>query len=362
MLKKSKIKELAKKAGFDICRITDKIEFAVEKNILKKREKRGYWPSPFFNKDINKVCDIKQIFSDAETAVVLAVSYQQKADNNPYLSKYIGKNDYHIYIYNMLENLIKMLQKEAEKPFKFQKFVDTAPFMERALARNAGVGFTGKNSFIINPEYGSFIFLAEIMLNLKIEPDKKLNIDCGSCRKCIDSCPAEAIIKPYLTDFSRCISYLTQKRGILTLKERKIIGKNIWGCDVCQEVCPYNKNVKHSRHPELKLDKLFVIEYFINIDRKHPPLELKEMALSWRGFRILQRNAIIAAANSRAEKYFTIIKNKLEDRSPIIRFYAVWALMEINESKAYKILEELLYIEDSKVVKAEIKRLLNDNY
>ncbi len=361
MIKKSKIKELAQKSGFDICRITDEIEFAAEKDILKKRQKTGFWPSPFFNKDINEVCEIKQIFSDAETAVVLAVSYQQKKIDNSYLSKYIGKNDYHRYIDNMMENLIEMLQKEVGKPFKYQKFVDTAPFMERALARNAGMGFIGKNSFIINPEYGSFIFLAEIILDFKIEPDQKLIIDCGSCRKCIDSCPAGAIIKPYLTDFSRCISYLTQKRGILTLEERKIIGKNIWGCDVCQDVCPYNKNIKQSQHPELKLDKSFAIEYFINIDRKNPPLELKKMALAWRGFRILQRNALIAAANSRDEKYFTIIKNKLKDRSPIIRFYAVWALMEINEKKAYEILKEHLQRENSKEVKAEIKRLLNDN-
>lgn len=362
MIKKFKIKELAQKAGFDICRITDEIEFTAEKDILKKRKKTGFWPSPFFNKDINEVCEIKQIFPDAETAVVLAVSYQRKSDDNPHLSKYIGKNDYHRYIDNMMESLIEMLQKEAEKPFKYQKFVDTAPFMERPLARNSGLGFTGKNSFIINPEYGSFIFLAEIILNLKIEPDQKLNIECGSCRKCIDSCPAGAIIKPYLTDFSRCISYLTQKRGILTLKERKIIGKNIWGCDLCQDVCPYNKNIKQSRHPELKLDKSFAIEYFINIDRKNPPLELKEMALTWRGFRILQRNALIAAANLRDENYFNVIKNKLKDRSPIIRFYAVWALMEINEKKAYKILKNHLYIEVSKEVKSEIKRLLNDKY
>ncbi|MGM0603000.1 MAG: tRNA epoxyqueuosine(34) reductase QueG [Bacillota bacterium] len=360
MIKKDKIKTFAKIAGFDICRITDEIEFEAEKIILKKRKSSGYWPSPLFNKNIEEVCNIKKIFSQAKTAIVLAVSYNQKSNNNFYLSKYIGEVDYHKYINMMMDNLIDMLKDEVGESFQYKKYVDTAPFMERVIARNAGIGFTGKNSFIINPHYGSFIFLAEILVDFKISADKKLNLDCGDCRKCIDSCPVGAIKEPYLTDFNKCISYLTQKRGILTLEERKIIGENIWGCDICQEVCPYNKNIEQTEHSKLTQKKAYGISYFLNIDRKKPPLELKKMALSWRGFRILQRNAIIAAANSHDEKYFDIIRNKLKDNSPVIRFYSLWALMEINKNRAYEILREHLLTEKEKEIREEIKKLLDN--
>jgi len=217
---------------------------------------------------------------------------------------------------------------------------------------------------LIHPDYGSYIFLGEIFVDFKIENDSPLDLDCGECTACLTNCEGGALKKPYLVDGETCISYLTQKKGILSIEDRKKIGYHVWGCDKCQQVCPYNQLRKHSeKSKEDKKDLLHFdknLEYFLKMDRRDPDSELKETAMMWRGSRILIRNALIAAANLNKVEYYELIKEKLNDNSPIIRFYAAWAIAELNFEKAKLVLEEHLKNEDNKEVKKEIKRILRE--
>lgn len=210
---------------------------------------------------------------------------------------------------------------------------------------------------MINPDFGSYIFLGEIFTDLEIEKDKALDLDCGECTICLENCAGNALTAPYQLEADKCIAYLTQKKGIIPLAERKKMGGHIWGCDICQIICPYNKNTSKSSKKELQYFERG-IEYFLKIDRNNPPEELKNTAIFWRGSRILIRNALITAANLQKEEYFDLIKTKLNDNSSLIRYYAVWSLSEIDYQKSLSILKKHLLKEKNKEVKQVIKNIL----
>jgi len=210
---------------------------------------------------------------------------------------------------------------------------------------------------LINPEFGSYLFLGEIFTDLEIEIDKPLEIDCGDCRICVDSCEGEALKDEYLLDAEDCISYLTQKKGILTENEINKIGTHIWGCDACQLKCPYNQKLRKTEAQKLQPFN-GDLEYFLNLDRKSLPAELQKTAIIWRGSRILLRNALIAASNLGEDKFFELVKNNLSDNSPVIRYYAVLALLKINYKRAKKIVEKQIERENYPDYKAKMAEIL----
>jgi epoxyqueuosine reductase len=365
MIKNKVIKERAKKLGIDICRITNIKKLSEEKERLLLRKEMGYWPQPFTNENIDELTDLTLHFKNLESTIVIGMNYNNLSSANRFLSAYITKRDYHQILEEKMEILVQEISNLTDKNLKeninYKIYVDTAPFLERAVAEKAGVGFIAKNSMLINPQYGSSFFLGEILIDLKIEADKPLNINCGECRKCLDNCEGGALKDPYYVDVNSCISYLTQKKGLLPLNERKNIGSHIWGCDKCQEVCPYNQ--KSNAGTENNIDPALNyfdkdLEYFLTMDRKNPPRELKTTALFWRGSRILVRNAIIAAVNLNKIEYFDLIKEKLKDNSPIIRLYSVWALNELDNDRAKLDLKKQLKLEKDKKVKDKIEIIL----
>jgi epoxyqueuosine reductase len=365
MIKNKVIKERAEKLGIDICRITNIKKLSEEKERLLLRKEMGYWPQPFTNENIDELTDLTLHFKNLESTIVIGMNYNNLSSANRFLSAYITKRDYHQILEEKMEILVQEISNLTDKNLKeninYKIYVDTAPFLERAVAEKAGVGFIAKNSMLINPQYGSSFFLGEILIDLKIEADKPLNINCGECRKCLDNCEGGALKDPYYVDVNSCISYLTQKKGLLPLNERKNIGSHIWGCDKCQEVCPYNQ--KSNAGTENNIDPALNyfdkdLEYFLTMDRKNPPRELKTTALFWRGSRILVRNAIIAAVNLNKIEYFDLIKEKLKDNSPIIRLYSVWALNELDNDRAKLDLKKQLKLEKDKKVKDKIEIIL----
>lgn len=349
------IKKEADKLNIDICRITDGSELKKEKEILKKRKKNGYWPQPLTNQNIKELTAPALHFSGLNSIIVAALSYNNSGGTK-ILSNYVSREDYHNFLRDKLEALVSQLQEKIEKDFSYKIFVDTAPFLERAIARRAGAGFIGKNTMLINPKYGSYLFLGEIFTDLQIKKDSSLDKDCGQCRICIDNCEGGALKAEYLLDAADCISYLTQKKGILTENEIYKIGTHVWGCDACQIKCPYNKNRKETEKKEMHFfDR--DLEYFLKLERKSPPAELKNTAISWRGIRILIRNALISAANEQREEYFYLIKEKLNDKSPIIRYYAARALIKINYKRSQDLIAEYLRTENKKY-RDKIKNIL----
>ena len=276
---KEKIKEIAKNKGFDLIgfskieRIEDNF-FDFYMNYLKNNYNGEM---KYLEKNLEKKFDLKKILPSAKTIISLGVNYYTEIPEDCLFPRYLTRIDYHIEIKRMLYEFVKELKKLI-KDIKYKFFVDSGPIFEKYWARKSGIGFTGKNSLIINKDFGSFIFLSEVVINEEIEPDKEMENLCGNCRKCIESCPTGAIIKEGIIDAKKCISYLTiEKKSKLNEIEESYIkkGNKIFGCEICQDVCPYNKNLKETENLNLKLP-----EELKNLkikDIKEIPEELKKI-------------------------------------------------------------------------------------
>jgi len=210
----------------------------------------------------DKRLDPRLLVDDAKTVISLLFNYytdQQQSDPEaPKISKYAYGEDYHYVIKDKLKELLAFIQTEIGE-VNGRGFVDSAPVMDKAWAKKAGLGWIGKNSNLINPKKGSFFFIADLILDLKIEADGPIKDYCGTCTKCIDACPTDAIIEPYVVNGSKCISYLTieLKDELLPKEFEGKMDNWMFGCDICQDVCPWNRfSVLHDEqrfepHPDL---------------------------------------------------------------------------------------------------------------
>jgi epoxyqueuosine reductase len=210
----------------------------------------------------DKRLDPRLLVEDAKTVISLLFNYytdQQQSDPEaPKISKYAYGEDYHYVIKDKLKELLAFIKEEIGE-VNGRGFVDSAPVMDKAWAKKAGIGWIGKNSNLIHPKKGSFFFIADLILDLKIEADGPIKDYCGTCTKCIDACPTEAIIEPYVVNGSKCISYLTieLKDELLPKEFEGKMDNWMFGCDICQDVCPWNRfSVLHNEerfepHPDL---------------------------------------------------------------------------------------------------------------
>ncbi len=238
------VKKIAKELGFDFCGISE-VDFLeeeaprLEKWLREKKHGQMAYMENYFDKRLNPAL----LVEGAKSVISLLYNYypeQKQIENVPKISKYAYGNDYHDVIKTKLNEFIFRLQEKIGA-FNVRAFVDSAPVMDKVWAKKSGLGWIGKNSNLINKEKGSFFFIAELICDLDLETDGPIKDYCGTCTKCIDACPTQAIVEPYVVDGSKCISYLT-----IELKENipnEFAGKmDNWafGCDVCQDVCPWN--------------------------------------------------------------------------------------------------------------------------
>lgn len=260
---KSLIKRKAAELGFFFTGFS-KAEFlekeAVELEDWLKRSFHG--KMAYMENHLDKRLDPRLLVDDAKTVVSLLLNYypsQHQADvDAPKISKYAYGQDYHDVIKDKLKELLHFIHEEIGE-VSGRVFVDSAPVMDKAWAKRSGLGWMGKHTNIVHPKHGSFFFLAELIIDLEIEPDGPIKDYCGTCTRCIDACPTEAIVQPYMVDGSKCISYLTieLKDAILPDHFKGKMDNWMFGCDVCQDVCPWNRFSKpHSEkrfepHPEL---------------------------------------------------------------------------------------------------------------
>jgi len=260
------IKKWAKDLGFDFCGIA-KAEFLEEEAPRLEAWLRNNYQGKmaYLENHFDKRLDPTKLVEGAKTVVSLAYNYYPEQElpheaGDYKIAKYAYGKDYHFVIKDKLNTFLQLLKDEVGD-VAGRAFVDSAPVMERQWAKKAGIGWTGKNSLLLNKKSGSFFFLAELIIDLEVEPDLPAARDyCGTCTRCIDACPTDAIVQPGVVDGSRCISYFT-----IELKEElpaSVKGKfENWafGCDICQDVCPWNRFAQpHSEpefhpHPDLKL-------------------------------------------------------------------------------------------------------------
>ena len=202
--------------------------------------------------------DVRRVLPSARSVIVVAVVYNT---NRPYsteckdparahVARYAWGDDYHGVIGSRLEALLAWMREQCPESFDARAYVDTGPVLERVYARHAGIGWIGKNTCVINPELGSWIFLGEVICSLDLEPDEPSLDQCGTCTLCLEACPTQALVAPGVLDSNRCISYLTiEHRGAIDAPLAEGVGLHVYGCDICQEVCPWNATAPTSNDP-----------------------------------------------------------------------------------------------------------------
>ncbi len=249
-----------------------------------------------------------------------------------YVSRYALGRDYHKLMRSRLQSLAELIA-ERIGPFGYRVFVDSAPVLERALARNAGLGWIGKNTCLINKDSGSWFFLGEIFVDIALPTDIAASTHCGTCTRCIDICPTQAIIAPNRVDARRCISYLTiELQGSIPEEFRKPIGNRIFGCDDCQLVCPWNKFAQRHDEPDFRarnnLDQATLAELFAWTEDEF--LQRTEgSAIRRTGYVGWLRNIAVALGNapSSAEVIATL-RSRVDHDSVVVREHVAWALAQ----------------------------------
>jgi epoxyqueuosine reductase len=247
-----------------------------------------------------------------------------------YVARYALGRDYHKLMRNRLQKLAERIRGTVGD-FGYRAYVDSAPVLEKALARNAGLGWIGKHTVLINRQAGSYFFLGELYTNLPLPVDQPASAHCGTCRKCIDICPTQAIVAPYRLDARRCISYLTiELKGSIPEELRAPIGNRIFGCDDCQLICPWNKFAQDTAEPDFaprhRLDGAKLVELFSWSEQEF--LQRTEgMAIRRTGYKGWLRNIAVALGNAPfSAQVRDALLARAEHPSAIVREHVAWAL------------------------------------
>ncbi|MEM8926637.1 MAG: tRNA epoxyqueuosine(34) reductase QueG [Bacteroidota bacterium] len=247
------IKKEAKRLGFMSCGIS-KAEFLEEEapRLENWLNDNMHGEMQWMENHFDKRLDPTKLMDGAQSVISVLLNYypeQSQVENTYKIAKYAYGTDYHYVIKDKLKHLLHFIQEEIGEVHG-RAFVDSAPVLDRAWAAKSGLGWVGKNSNLLTKKVGSFYFIAELIVDLELEYDSAITDHCGSCTKCIDACPTEALVAPYVVDGSKCISYFTieLKNEIPTEFEGKF-GDWAFGCDICQDVCPWNRSSKPHREP-----------------------------------------------------------------------------------------------------------------
>lgn len=362
--------EYAKSIGVDKIGFTTASPFHELKNRLKRQQELNY-QSGFEETDVDKRTEPSKLLPEVQSIIAIALAYPSKMKNPP-----VGKKgerrgifaraswgvDYHVAVRERLDKIEAWL-KERVPNAVVKSMVDTGELVDRAVAERAGIGWNGKNCSIITHEYGSYVYLGEMMTNIPFEPDEPIENECGDCRLCLDVCPTGALVDAGQLNAKRCIAFLTQTKDFLPDEFRKEIGNRVYGCDTCQTVCPKNKGKINWIHEELMPDPELakpLLVPLLKISNKEFKEKFGRMSGSWRGKKPIQRNAILALAHFREQSAVPeLIDIMKKDDRPVIRGTSAWALGKIGGDLAKEALLEALEKEKDEEVLREIEKGLN---
>jgi len=274
----------------------------------------------------------------ATHAIVLAMNYGGTAPSGP-IARYARGDDYHETLRERLRALHRWLETEVGHAVDARPYVDTGPVLERDLAQRAGLGWFGKNTMLINPKQGSFLFLCSLFVNVELAEDEPFEADrCGTCTRCIDACPTEAITGPRVLDANRCISYLTiELKGAIPEEYREAMGEHVYGCDVCQEVCPWNVSfASEVREPAFasragldSRDARMLAREFLAMSQAEFSARFKGSAMKRAKRRGLARNAAVVLGNVGTRDDVPLLEAARAHDEALVRDHAAWALSRI---------------------------------
>ena len=363
-LKIKKIEEQAYALGFDGFGITSP-EIDEEGNKLSQWLEMGYaGEMAYMTRGEGKRRDPSLVLKDIKSIICLRTNYftvdkgmeflnfPEKGD----ISLYALNKDYHDIITPRLKKLEGVIQKEFAG-CNTKVYVDTGPILEKPLAERAGLGWIGKHTNLLSEDIGSWYFLSEVLVDVLLPESKAAENHCGTCRSCIDICPTDAIVAPYVLDSRKCISYLTiELKGAIPVEFRRAIGNRIYGCDDCQIVCPWNSYAVKTKELGFRIaDDKFLLTDLIQLDDEDFRKRFKGSPIKRIKRRGLLRNVAIALGNSQNPKVVPYLIKALNDKEPLIRAHIVWALGELLLSESVPLLDQKLINEKDPLVLKEIR-------
>lgn len=374
MTKKELIAKQAKKLGFDLVGFASAEPFTATMRVFDDRVASGYLGQWRYEPaDVRTCCTPAESLRNAKTIVCTATSYaSDEKTHDPNAPGLLGAvsahawgRDYHRVIGGRLRELARFIA-DAFPGERCVECVDTGPLVDRAAAVRAGIGWFGKNGNVLTKEFGSWVLLGELITTLELEPDVPLKTNCGNCEVCIDRCPTRAIGPHGTVDARRCISDLTQLKTPIPLELRKAIGNRLWGCDDCQTACPVNERkrgapTQSGRGPFSPLPQIGVamdLPSVLRMTKAQFRTWFGPTSMAWRGKAVLQRNAAVALGNSRDPRATVHLIAALEDRKPLVRGHAAWALGELGGAEAREALQALLRVESDSWVREEAESAL----
>lgn len=346
-LSSADIKTRAREVGFDLCGIAPAGGFP-ELAHLREWLARGYaGEMSYMTRTAARRADARAVLPAARSVIAVAMVYNV---DRPYstelsdratarISRYAWGDDYHDVMGDRLRALVAWMRDASDEPFEAREYVDTGPVQERAYGQRAGLGWIGKNTCLINPDLGSWVFLGEILCSLPLEPDAPALDRCGTCTLCLEACPTGALLEPWALDATRCLSYQTiELKSAIPEAHRDGLGAHVYGCDICQEVCPWNARPAHSSlpawSPRAALDRPRLIDVWQRTDEELEQT-LRGSAMTRAGVRGLRRNVAVALGNSGDPQAADALEEAAPDaspskRDPMVNEHVRWARRKLN--------------------------------
>ncbi|MGW7977534.1 tRNA epoxyqueuosine(34) reductase QueG [Staphylococcus xylosus] len=364
---KQDVIDYAHTIGIDSIGFTTADPFDEMKKKLVDYHAKGY-ASGFEESDIELRTEPKLTLPTARSIIAIAVGYPNKlkgapkstrGDRRGMFARASWGQDYHSIMRKRLDKLADYLRDRVDG-VEIQSMVDTGALSDRAVAERAGLGYVGRNGFVINPELGTWTYLGEMLVSVPFPPDDPLLDSCGDCTICVDRCPTGALVGDGQLNSQKCISFLTQTKGYLADEYRYKIGNRLYGCDTCQQVCPRNKGI-NTQHEDIVLEPEILkprLVPLLKMSNKEFKNTYGHLAGAWRGKKPIQRNAIVALAHFKEESAIPDLQYvALNDPRPMIRGTAYWAIGQIQGEDARSFIEQQYQNELEEVQQEMLKGL-----
>ncbi|MBN6187933.1 tRNA epoxyqueuosine(34) reductase QueG [Aneurinibacillus sp. BA2021] len=366
---KQEVRDYAHQIGIDKIGFAAADPFLTLKERLYKHRELGY-ESGFEEKDIEKRAHPEQSLAEVKSIISIALAYPTRMEAPPksepgkhrgMMARVSWGEDYHTVLQSRLEKLERFLQEKLPG-IQTKIMVDTGALSDRAVAERAGLGWIGKNTSLLTPEFGSWVYLGEMLTDAPFPPDQPVEEECGDCTLCIDSCPTGAIIQGGQLNAQRCVAFLTQRKDDIPEEFRSVIGNRLYGCDTCQQVCPKNRKINITHHVEFTPDPEAakpLLKPLLTISKKQFAEMFGRTSGAWRGKKPIQRNAILALAHFKDRSAVPDLIHVLEkDERPALRSAAAWALGRIGGDEAMHALKKAKDREKEGAVQKEIEKAL----
>ena len=362
------VKDYALEVGFDLVGIAAADPFDGHKRVTLQRLRDGLMEGlPWFNQSrVERGADPQRLLPGARSIISVALSYHLPTNgaSQPLegrVARYAWGDDYHKVMKKRLKLYVRGLSERLGRDINARWYVDDGPMLDRAAAQRAGVGWFGKNTNILTSSHGSWVFLGQIVTDLKLKPNLPLRKNCGSCTLCLQACPTGALPAPYVIDNEKCISHQTiENRGDIPPEIRPLMSDWVFGCDICQDICPVNVKALYTREQAFRKKRFTTLQLLEMLDMtddefrqrfSNSPLKRAKLAG-------LKRNACVALGNSHDTSAIPALSRVLLEDIPLVRRHAAWALGRLGGPDARTALHSALSSESDEATRREIKDAL----